>query len=112
MNPLTAPLAPIPPIPPIAPIAPITPIAPIVTAPLRAFGPENRNLVMAQILEAGDRADLAWLAATVGREEIAAFVRERGGRKLSARSRHFWSRALGLAEPERPALAEQLWPLA
>jgi hypothetical protein len=97
---------------PLAPIAPIARITPIATAPQLAFGPENRNLVIAQILEAGDRTDLAWLAATVGREGIAAFVRERGGRKLSARSRRFWSRALALAEPERPALAEQLWPLA
>lgn len=93
-------------------IAPIALITPLATAPQRAFGPENRNLVIAQILEAGDRTDLAWLAATVGREGIAAFVRERGGRKLSARSRRFWSRALGLAEPECHPLAERLWPLA
>ena len=77
-----------------------------------AIGAENRNLVIAQILEEGSRAELAWLAATVGREEIAAFVRERSGRKLSARNRRFWSRALGVAEPERHPLAEQLWPLA
>lgn len=68
--------------------------------------------MIAQILEAGDRADLAWLARELGPATIAAFVRERGGRKLSARSRRFWSRALGLAEPEPNPLAEQLWPLA
>lgn len=82
--------------------------------PRRAIDPESRNLVIAQILEEGDRADLAWLAAAVGRETIAAFVRERGGRKLSARSRRFWCRALGIAdtEPAPHPLAEQLWPLA
>ncbi len=74
--------------------------------------PESRNLVMAQILEAGDRSDLAWLAREFGRETLAAFVRERGGRKLSARSRRFWSRALGVAEPAPHPLAERLWPLA
>ncbi len=96
----------------IAPLAPITPTTPIATAPRRAIGSENRNLVIAQILEEGDRADLAWLAATIGREAIAAFVRERGGRKLSARNRRFWSRALALAEPPCHPLAELLWPLA
>lgn len=96
----------------IALIAPLAPTTPIATAPRRAIGPGNRNLVIAQILEEGNRADLAWLAATVGREAIAAFVRDRGGRKLSARSRRFWSRALALAEPPCHPLAEQLWPLA
>lgn len=81
-------------------------------APRGAIEPENRNLVMAQILEEGDRADLAWLAREVGRDTLATFVREHGGRKLSARSRRFWSRALGLAEPAPHPLAEQLWPLA
>lgn len=87
-------------------------IARLPAAPRRAIGADDRNLVIAQILEQGDRADLAWLAATVGREGIAAFLRERGSRKLSARNRRFWSRALGVAEPERHPLAEQLWPLA
>ncbi len=83
-------------------------------APRRAIDPESRNLVIAQILEEGDRADLAWLARALGRETIAAFVRERGDRKLSARSRRFWIRALGIAdtEPAPHPLAEQLWPLA
>lgn len=52
------------------------------------------------------------LAPHRAREAIAAFVRERGGRKLSARSRRFWSRALGLPEPSPHPIAEQLWPLA
>lgn len=78
----------------------------------RAAAPEHRDLVLAEILESGDRADLAWLAAAVGRDAIAAFVTARGGRKLSARSRRFWSRALALPEPAPHPLAEQLWPLA
>jgi hypothetical protein len=81
-------------------------------APRPAIAAESRNLVIAQILEEGDRADLAWLAGELGRETIAAFVREQGGRKLSARNRRFWSRALGVAEPQPHPLAEQLWPLA
>jgi len=73
---------------------------------------ESRRLVIARLLEEGDSRDLAWLSREVGREAIAAFVRDHGGRKLSARSRRFWSRALGLALPAPPLLAEQLWPLA
>ena len=45
-------------------IAPLAALTPSATAPRRAIGPENRNLVIAQILEEGDRADLAWLAAS------------------------------------------------
>lgn len=81
-------------------------------SPPEASDPDSRNLVMAEILEAGGRAELAWLAQAFGREAIVAFVRERGGRKLSARSRRFWSRALAITEPEPHPLAEQLWPLA
>jgi hypothetical protein len=73
---------------------------------------DDRHLVMAEILEAGGRSELARLAREFGREAIAAFVGERGGRKLSARSRRFWSRALGIPEPTPHPLAEQLWPLA
>ena len=83
-------------------------------APARTIDPGSRNLTITRILEEGDRSDLAWLTRELGREAIAAFVRERGGRKLSARSRRFWCRALGIAdtEPPRHPLAEQLWPLA
>ena len=78
----------------------------------RATDPESSNLVLAEILESGDRAELAWLAGEFGRDAIAAFVGEHGGRKLSARNRRFWSRALGVSEPAPHPLAEQLWPLA
>ena len=80
----------------------------------RTLAPESRNLTLARILEEGDRAELAWLARELGRDAIVEFVRERGGRKLSARSRRFWCRAFGIAddEPPRHPLAEQLWPLA
>ncbi|MEO8277053.1 MAG: hypothetical protein ABI639_12635 [Thermoanaerobaculia bacterium] len=74
--------------------------------------PESRDFLIALVLESGDRAELAWLARRFGREELKQFVRLRSGRKLSARSRHFWSRALGVeASPAHP-LAEALWPLA
>ena len=77
-----------------------------------ATDPRSRGLVIARLLEEGDRGELAWLAREVGREEVAAFVREHGGRKLSARSRRFWSRALGVESSAPHRLAEGLWPLA
>lgn len=80
--------------------------------PGTATDPRSRNLLIARLLEEGDRSELAWLAGEVGRAEIGAFVREHGGRKLSARSRRFWSRALGIDSPAPHPLAEGLWPLA
>ncbi len=80
--------------------------------PGTADDPHSRTLVIARLLEEGNRNELAWLAAAMGREEIAAFVREHGGRKLSARSRRFWSRALRIQSSAPHPLAEGLWPLA
>jgi hypothetical protein len=74
--------------------------------------PASRGLVIARLLEDGDRSDLAWLAREIGREAIAAFVGEQGGRKLSARSRRFWARALAVPASPPDPLAEALWPLA
>ena len=42
---------------------------------------------------------------------LAGFIIDCQGPDLDGAAR-FWSRALGLAEPERHPLAEQLWPLA
>ena len=77
-----------------------------------ASDPQSRSLVIARLLEEGNRSELAWLANEIGREEIAVFVRDRGGRKLSARSRCFWSRALRVESSPPHRLAEKLWPLA
>lgn len=81
-------------------------------SPHPATDPGRRTAVIAETLEAGDRSELAALGQALGRETLAAFVAQQGGRKLSARSRRFWSRALGLPVPAAHPLAEQLWPLA
>ena len=80
--------------------------------PDSARRPESRGLVLARVLEEGDRSELAWLAGEVSRQEITDFVRNHGGRKLSSRSRRFWSRALGIQASAPHPLAEELWPLA
>ena len=72
--------------------------------------------LIARLLEDGDGADLAWLAARAGEAGLADWLARRGGRQLSARSRAFWRLVLG--RPGRPAetappgaAAADLWPL-
>jgi hypothetical protein len=80
----------------------------------------GRGAAIARLLEDGDRADLAWLAATVGRAEIARWFARHGARRLSRRSRALWAAVFDSeSTPERagapaspPPLAASLWPLA
>jgi hypothetical protein len=69
------------------------------------------SLILARVLEDGDAADLAWLFSAFPEAEIAGWIARHGGRRLSRRSRAFWSAALGVnAGPPRPE-SEALWPL-
>ena len=69
------------------------------------------DFVIERLLDEGDCADLAWLAARFGEERLAAWVAAHGGRRLSRRSRALWALALAV-EPSPPApAARQLWPL-
>jgi hypothetical protein len=73
-----------------------------------------RSLVLARLLEDGDRADLAWLFSALPEPEIAAWLGRHGGRKLSRRSAAYWRAVLGVAagEPAAPAGERaDLWPL-
>jgi hypothetical protein len=74
--------------------------------------PLGRSLAIGRLLEDGDRADLAWLAAVVDRAEIAAWLDRHGARRLSRRSRAFWFTAFDRAPQAAPANAQALWPLA
>lgn len=71
--------------------------------------------VIGRLLEDGDGDDLAWLVRTYGRERLAAWLRTRGRRQLSRRSRAFWQILLdtetGPAEPDDIGPARELWPL-
>ncbi len=73
---------------------------------------EGRGALIAALLEDGDRDDLAWLAARIGREALAAWVERHGARRLSRRSRTLWTAVLALPPTPTPAAAEALWPLA
>lgn len=81
---------------------------------------DHAPFVIGRLLEDGDREDLAWLFRTYGRERIAAWMRRRGARQLSRRSRAFWRTVLGEPEepnnPDEPATEDSdifraLWPL-
>lgn len=71
--------------------------------------PAGRGLLIGRLLEEGDGEDLRWLFAELPEAEIAAWLAQRGDRKLSRRSRAFWSSALGVPSGE-PAVTA-LWPL-
>jgi hypothetical protein len=74
--------------------------------------PAARSALVGRLLEDGDRADLAWLGRRVPRAELVAWFRAHGGRRLSRRSRAFWSAVLAEPLPAALPLAEALWPLA
>lgn len=74
-------------------------------------GAGERSFLFGRLLEDGDGADLRWLFASVPEEAAAAWLRERGGRQLSARSRAFWEVVLGVAAGPASEIARELWPL-
>ena len=80
--------------------------------PLEMTEPAARSRLIGRLLEEGDRADLAWLGRQVSRDEISNGFCAHGGRRLSRRSRAFWSAVLAQPLPPPHPLAEALWPLA
>jgi hypothetical protein len=82
-------------------------------APAELLRREHRAFLIERLLEEGDREDLRWLAAQAGEAELAEFFRRAGGRRLSARSRAFWSLVLGVAAPAAAGEGgSEIWPLA
>lgn len=71
----------------------------------------SRSLVIARLLEDGDRSDLAWLFGALPESEIAAWLSEQGGRKLSRRSAAYWQVVLGVSAGESAPGRADLWPL-
>ena len=67
--------------------------------------------VIERLLEDGDGADLAWLFAALPEPRVSAWLAERGGRRLSRRSRAFWSLVLGATAETADAARADLWPL-
>jgi len=73
---------------------------------------EGRGLLIERILEDGNGDDLRWLTSEITETDIAAWVSRTAPRKLSRRSRAYWTLVLGVpaAAPAQSAVA--LWPLA
>ena len=71
---------------------------------------DHRPFLFARLLEEGDGADLRWLAAHAGEDELAAWLAAHGGRGLSHRSRVFWERVLGVDSSPPHPLAGEVWP--
>ena len=74
--------------------------------------PRDRSFVIGTLLEHGDGADLAWLAAIVERRELVDWLRRHGARQLSRRSRALWAATFELELDQAPPAAQALWPLA
>jgi len=75
---------------------------------LVTYAPE---LVIARLLEEGDRADLQWLTGVFSAEQLADWLDRHGPRLLSRRSHRFWLAALDRPEPAGPETGASLWPL-
>lgn len=71
----------------------------------------SRSLVLARLLEDGDRNDLAWLFGALPESEIAAWFQSHGGRKLSRRSAAYWQAVLGVSAGAPAPGRADLWPL-
>lgn len=80
--------------------------------PQAAWAPSAADFLFARLLEDGAGEELAWLFAAHGEPAIAQWLRRRGGRALSRRSRAFWEIVLGARAEAPPAVAHELWPLA
>lgn len=71
----------------------------------------HESEIIERLLEDGDGSDLRWLTATISEARLASWFRERAPRRLSNRSRAFWSLVLGLPAEARPGAGDKLWPL-
>lgn len=64
-----------------------------------------------RLLEDGDRKDLRWLTTALPEERLAEWLDQRGARRLSRRSRAFWSLLLDREASAMPSARADLWPL-
>lgn len=64
--------------------------------PAALVDPRWRSRLIIGLLEDGDRRDLAWLLATVGRDEVRRVLLSPARRRLSPRSQALFSLLFGL----------------
>ncbi len=69
------------------------------------------NELLERLLEDGDRHDLGWLTEQVSESRLAEWLESRGARRLSDRSRAFWSLVLNVPLSPRSETSQELWLL-
>jgi len=69
----------------------------------------SRSFLLERLLEEGESADLVWLTSVISLEELQDWVRDRGRRQLSRRSRMFWTQVLDVEFETDPPAGEALW---
>lgn len=69
------------------------------------------DFALERLLEEGDSVDLRWLVTERGEAALTEWLRCRGGRRLTRRSRAFWGLVLGWRPSPESRLAPELWPL-
>jgi hypothetical protein len=72
----------------------------------------GRSLLIERILEEGEDEDVQALVRALGEPALADWLVRAGGRKLSRRSRAYWSIVLGVPAGAAIPSAALLWPLA
>ncbi len=73
----------------------------------------HKSVIIERVLEKGAWAQLRWLFATYGEEDVAEWVRRHGFRLLSKRSFALWRLTLGVTDyvaPEWAIEAKEMWP--
>lgn len=71
----------------------------------------GRALAIETLMENGDSEDLRAFLGFVPEEEWASWLQTYGGKRLSRRSRTFWSWILKKESSSPHPLSEEIWPL-
>lgn len=72
---------------------------------------ESRGLLIGRLLEEGDGEDLRWLFSQIPTAEAETWFTAQAARKLSRRSRAFWSAVLDSDPGPVDERVAALWPL-
>ncbi|MEM9290400.1 MAG: hypothetical protein AAGD01_01825 [Acidobacteriota bacterium] len=83
----------------------------LLPAELDPLAPQHEDELIRRLLEDGESEDLRWLVGRVGEARLQTFLRQRGGKHLSRRSRSFWALVLDTQTGAPHPLAEELWLL-
>lgn len=69
----------------------------------------DRDLVMERVMSRGTLDAMRWLRARFSKDELAAFVRERGQTRLAPRDLAYWALVSGVPMPQAPGGGRPAW---